>query len=126
VLPELRLKVSEHGEEGGHTYYLLECSILGPTSLGAPCLKWSVRKRLVHLRSGLHDAVKSGLGQSEYERHFASAPFARYLGMPGTTARLRKWCQTLAVCMNMGIVRPAHLASILQFLEATKQPAECA
>eukprot|EP00930_Biecheleria_cincta_P085598 TRINITY_DN74981_c0_g1_i1.p1 TRINITY_DN74981_c0_g1~~TRINITY_DN74981_c0_g1_i1.p1 ORF type:complete len:354 (+),score=35.03 TRINITY_DN74981_c0_g1_i1:78-1064(+) len=80
-------------------------------------LSWSVARRLVHLRAGLHDPVKRQLGSS-YEPYFCKVPFAHRLRPAGTTARLDAWCSRLAYCISSKLVPPVIAANTLRLLGA--------
>ncbi len=57
----------------------------------------SYRKKGCHLGSLLRIGISTRLqGPPEYERLFATAPFARHGGLTGTTKRLSSWCMNLA------------------------------
>merc|ERR1712048_334037 len=57
-----------------------------------------------------------------YEQHFNGAPFAHKGGLPGTTARLRRWLSTLAKCINSGICPPSVVGLTLGFLNTPEPP----
>jgi hypothetical protein len=116
-LPVVRLRVRVHTESGGHTLYLVECA-LTPLATEEQPFTWSTIQRLRYLRENLHALLRQGLGELGYARHFKSAPFARRLGPPGTTARLHEWCQTLATLMTAGLLGPTLVASVLRALNA--------
>lgn len=106
-----------HVEEAGCTWYSVNC-YLGSVPCQSPqLLAWCAPRRLLQLRSGLHDSVKEMFGEA-YIEHFADAPFARCGGPRGTTARLRKWLATLARLINTGEASPAITAFTLQFFQA--------
>lgn len=113
--PQLQLRVQGHEEAEGHTFYVVECSLVGTSGLRR--LDWSVGRRLCYLRDGLHDPVKEHLGGGLYEQHFAGAPFAHKGGLPGTTSRLNAWSSALASCVNARGCQPRAVAVILHFLE---------
>jgi len=108
----------------GHTWYSLECRLQGGANFGntwcpsAP-LFWKVRRRLAQLRTQLHDKIRDLLG-GVYEARFQDAHFAPAGGLPGTTARLRRWFTALSSCINGGHCSPLMVALILRFLEAPK------
>lgn len=116
--PTLRLGVYGTSQVDGHTVYDVKCSLAveEPQTL----LSWTVHRRLSHLRTGLHDLVKSELGRG-YAKVFSDAPFAKMGSWTGASQRLQKWMGTLAACVNSGVVTPALLARILLFLEAPVQ-----
>lgn len=113
-LPIVQARVVAHEEVRGHTRYLLTC-VLVPHHRQP--LGWETTRRLAQLRAGVHDLIKRELGDA-YERHFEGAPFAHRFAPRGTTARLDAWCQRLASCMSLGLLRPAVVAQVLQFLDA--------
>lgn len=118
--PELQLQVTGHVEEGGHTWYIVECTLVC-LKLGPRPLKWRVQRRLVQMRESLHDPVKEAL-DDDYVRRFGDAPFARHGGLPGTSARLQEWLSALARCINVGGCPPAVVAHVLQFLDVVDPP----
>jgi len=79
--------------------------------------RWTTKKRLCNLRELLHHPVKEVLGP-RYAELFAETPFARHGGLPGTTARLRDWMNTLAAAVNNGELPQPLLAEVLRFLQA--------
>mmetsp|Transcript_77339 Transcript_77339/g.224383 ORF Transcript_77339/g.224383 Transcript_77339/m.224383 type:complete len:256 (-) Transcript_77339:294-1061(-) len=117
TLPVARLRVRVHTERSGHTLYLVECA-LTPLGGDESALTWSTLQRLSQIRDRFHDRVKRALGPDAYRRHFQATPFARRMGLPGTTSRLHAWFQTLAACMTAGFLRPSVVAELLQNLEA--------
>ena len=78
--------VTGHREVSGHTTYVIE-----GTANGAP---WRAEKRLSEMRA-LHDRVVEALGPARYDTFFADAGFAPRGGLPGTTAKLNRWCKRL-------------------------------
>eukprot|EP00930_Biecheleria_cincta_P042499 TRINITY_DN29247_c0_g1_i2.p1 TRINITY_DN29247_c0_g1~~TRINITY_DN29247_c0_g1_i2.p1 ORF type:complete len:213 (-),score=39.52 TRINITY_DN29247_c0_g1_i2:73-711(-) len=114
--PELSLGVAGHCEEDGHTMYEISCALRPAEQKFSPTV-WSCKRRLCHLREGLHDKVKDSLGEA-YAAHFADAPFARRGGMPGTTARLGTWLGVLARCLSTGVLPADCCAQVLRFLDA--------
>lgn len=121
--PMLEIAVTGHEEVDGHTWYVLECAIWRPlVEFGRA--EWSCRRRLVHLREGLHDSFKEWLRPDGYAKHFGDAPFASHGGFRGTTERLRGWCQALTRRINSGAVPPVMAIATLRFLDApVKDPA---
>jgi len=121
---ELRLDILQdvlqppHVEHDRCTWYLVDCT-LGPIpgDEGPLQLSWRAPRRLQHLRESLHDYVKEMLAEN-YSVHFAGAPFAHTAGPRGTTARLRKWLDTLADVINSGAVSPIIAALTLHFFHA--------
>ena len=80
------VEVTGHREVGGHTTYMIE-----GTANGAP---WRAERRLSEMRA-LHDRVVEALGPARYDTFFADASFAPRGGLPGTTAKLNRWCKRL-------------------------------
>jgi len=117
--PRLDLVIKGHCEMHGHTFYDVKCSLTAqnPTMH----LEWHTQQRLVQLREGLHDVVKSELGK-RYTRVFGDAPFAKRGGLGGTTDRLQRWLETLVGCVNDGVAPPNLVSQILLFLDAPAQP----
>lgn len=116
ALPELRVRVLAHKEsEKGRTLYQLEGELRAGG--GQEPLKWSAERRLAHLRKRLHDPVKLELGD-RYKQVFKTTPFAHHLAPPGTTGRLNAWCQTMAECVNAGLLCPTSVAQVLRELGA--------
>jgi hypothetical protein len=122
--PRLAIQITSHSESVGHTYYHFDCS-LSLSGDDPSVITWSGKRRLQHLRKGLHDVCKRELGSS-YDKHFKSAPFAHRGGVRGTTKRLSTWCAKLADCANERIVPPIMLAQMLKLLDApTKSRQSC-
>lgn len=113
--PKLEITVDGHDEESGHTWYKLECAIVQP---GMSRSEWQTKKRLTHLRDGLHDQIKRELGDTKYAEYFADTPFAKRGGMKGTTARLIRWFSTLANRISTGQVSLQVTALVLRFIDA--------
>lgn len=111
--PQLYVRIHGHSEIDGHTFYQLQCGLL---LCGSRILEWMAPRRLLSLREGLHDPLKTTLG-SDYVQHFAGAPFARRGGLPGTTQRLQAWFGALAEATNSGRCSPGVVAFVLQFLD---------
>ena len=82
----------------------------------APYLTWSGKRRLQHLRKGLHDIAKRELG-SAYKEYFKDAPFAHRGGIRGTTKRLNAWCARLAECISSRALPPVVVAQTLKLLD---------
>ena len=80
------VEVTGHREVSGHTTYVIE-----GTANGAP---WRAERRLSEMRA-LHDRVVEALGPARYDTFFADASFAPRGGLPGTTAKLNRWCKRL-------------------------------
>lgn len=120
VQPCLQIHMMSHSEAKLHTYYHFECS-LSMSRDEAPYLKWSGKRRLQHLRKGLHDLSKREMGVS-YKKHFKDAPFAHRGGVRGTTKRLNAWCSRLADGVNLLVVPPLVVAQTLKLLGAPVIP----
>lgn len=130
--PEISLSVTGHSKASGSTHYDVECSLAVRGHWHSPYLAWHAKRRLAHLREGLHDPVKQMFGQSEYKTHFHGAPFAHGYAVPGTTARLNAWCRRLANVVNASLVPPSLVAAVLRVLgvppmnsEALMTQAQC-
>jgi len=119
--PKFQVSVRQHIEAATHTWYIVESSLLlnGPTRR----LDWLAPRRLAHIRQYLYNPVKEAFGGS-YKRHFGRAGFARRMGLPGTTERLRKWLSALAATVNSRKAPPSVVALTLHFLEAPPLPAD--
>jgi len=121
---ELRLSIVEEGglesphvEQGGCTWYRVDC-VLGPVpGKQRQLVAWRAPRRLFDLRDSLHDSVKEMFAEA-YATHFAATPFARFGAPRGTTARLREWLGTLARLINDGKASPAVTARTLKFFQA--------
>jgi hypothetical protein len=114
--PCLQIRITSHFEAKGHTYYSFDCSLSMSSKL-APYLSWKGKRRLQHLRKGLHDVAKRELG-STYKIYFKDTPFARHGGLRGTTQRLDTWCCQLTECINARVVPPVVVAQTLKLLDA--------
>eukprot|EP00933_Yihiella_yeosuensis_P049402 TRINITY_DN4626_c1_g6_i1.p1 TRINITY_DN4626_c1_g6~~TRINITY_DN4626_c1_g6_i1.p1 ORF type:complete len:282 (+),score=51.49 TRINITY_DN4626_c1_g6_i1:25-870(+) len=112
----ISLGISGHTEEEGHTMYEISCS-LHPAHESVSSTAWTCRKRLCHIREGLHDPVKEVLAEA-YSDNFGDTPFARHGGLPGTTARLGAWLAVLGCCMSKGVIPETCCAEVLRFLDA--------
>lgn len=112
----LEVAVTGHEESDGHTWYVLSCALWRP-AVDFGRAEWVVHRRLSHVREGLHEIVKQRLG-SDYAEHFGAAPFARSGGLPGTTARLRGWCQAFTRAANAGALPPGIIACALRLFDA--------
>merc|ERR1719247_3849379 len=87
----LKVVVEGHAEEAQCTLYEMRCTL---GTKGEPgYTQWRCRKRLCTLREDLHDPLKEALGPV-YVAQFEETPFAKYGGLPGTTARLADWFRT--------------------------------
>lgn len=117
--PCLEIEVASSEEAEHHTWYLLRCA-LSCLPRGRRCrAEWSCRRRLMHLRVGLHDPVKDAMGPEAYGRFFGGTPFASHGGFwTSTLARLQDWCRVLARCINEAAVPPAGFAATLRLLGA--------
>jgi hypothetical protein len=120
--PILELEVKGHEELQGHTWSFINCSLSVRLESHTGSIGWQVPRRLAQLREDLHMPIKSSMGE-HYSKYFANAPFARSLGLPGTTDRLRGWCRALASCISSGGAPPAVVARVIYFLD-TPEP-EC-
>lgn len=116
AVPRLELGVVGHAEQRGHTWYTIDCALELP---GGParCLRWRCSRRLAQMREDLHSYVRGEVGGA-YGLHFGDTPFARKGGLPGTTARLGKWCNALAAFVSSGSATPGVMAHVLRFLDA--------
>eukprot|EP00929_Paragymnodinium_shiwhaense_P073489 TRINITY_DN37461_c0_g1_i3.p1 TRINITY_DN37461_c0_g1~~TRINITY_DN37461_c0_g1_i3.p1 ORF type:complete len:239 (+),score=52.05 TRINITY_DN37461_c0_g1_i3:61-777(+) len=132
---QLQLEMLGHQEEHRCTYYEIRCTLRGTGERQG--IEWQCKKRLCEIReeirrvkttSGkkwksrcekqeLYDLVYSGMGPADYQSAFAETPFARRGGLPGTTARLTLWLETLATHINLGFLQ-AELAILLLALSA--------
>lgn len=112
--PWFGLGIGEHWEEGGHTWYQVECSL---KPQGSKTVEWQVARRLHHLRELWYEPVKSALKKS-YKEYFEEVHFAHRGGRRGTSARLNTWCSRLAAQINAGQLSPAVVALTLRFIEA--------
>eukprot|EP00435_Cladocopium_sp_Y103_P031400 s2786_g7.t4 len=59
-------------------------------------------------------------GPEDYEKLFASAPFARHGGLTGTTKRLSAWCMSLARSANGETFPPQFLVLVLCFIDTPR------
>lgn len=110
--PEFHLYIPSHDKDDyGHTWYNLQCHLCADDFEHR---HWQVGRRLVHMRSLLHDPIKSGLGDA-YPRYFEATPFASHTAPPGTTARLAEWFNTLCRLMNEGILSTRFTALVVAF-----------
>lgn len=122
VWPKLEIQVTGHSEDGGHTWYHVDCVLTLPVgaisaSADAPNpIRWRAPRRLRQLREDLHDRVRSELGAEAFKTLIPEM-FAMRGGLPGTTALLNVWSQSLARCITAGRVPPRVAAYVLQFLE---------
>eukprot|EP00927_Polykrikos_kofoidii_P062091 TRINITY_DN56914_c0_g1_i1.p1 TRINITY_DN56914_c0_g1~~TRINITY_DN56914_c0_g1_i1.p1 ORF type:complete len:362 (-),score=25.81 TRINITY_DN56914_c0_g1_i1:172-1185(-) len=123
--PRLDLGVLRHVEMGGCRWYVLACALTFPENRDAGAkvdvlklqpVKWQPKRRLTHLRSGLHDPVKREFGASAYEKCFRNTPFDDR-GFTTSLNRLGAWLGSLAACINSGEAPPRIVALALQFLE---------
>ena len=106
------------GADGGTQQVVVPRPVAAAVRLAVPAgrlMKWTAPRRLHQLREGLHDPVKSDLGEG-YAGLFGNTPFAM-MGRPiGTTERLSEWLKTLASAINSGKLKPALVARTLFFL----------
>ena len=107
-LPAYTVEVTGHHEKGGHTMYVIE-----GTANGAP---WRGEKRLSEMRT-LRDRVVEALGPAHYDTFFADASIPRF-GLPGTTAKLNRWCKRLFESLRY--VPDGQLEFALDFLGAPR------
>mmetsp|Transcript_9199 Transcript_9199/g.24136 ORF Transcript_9199/g.24136 Transcript_9199/m.24136 type:complete len:242 (-) Transcript_9199:66-791(-) len=112
----LEMEVATHLEMQEHTWYVLQCAFRPVDSNSERMVQWRPKRRLVHIRSMLHDFVKDELG-SKYVLHFGEAPFAYRGGLSGTSERLSTWLAALAHCINTGAATHRLAARVMQFLE---------
>eukprot|EP00929_Paragymnodinium_shiwhaense_P073488 TRINITY_DN37461_c0_g1_i1.p1 TRINITY_DN37461_c0_g1~~TRINITY_DN37461_c0_g1_i1.p1 ORF type:complete len:219 (+),score=47.27 TRINITY_DN37461_c0_g1_i1:61-717(+) len=112
---QLQLEMLGHQEEHRCTYYEIRCTLRGTGERQG--IEWQCKKRLCEIREELYDLVYSGMGPADYQSAFAETPFARRGGLPGTTARLTLWLETLATHINLGFLQ-AELAILLLALSA--------
>ncbi|CAK8991971.1 unnamed protein product [Durusdinium trenchii] len=92
------------------------CCLEVPGDSEAESLTWEAPRRLHHLRMELHDRMKYYMEEAFYARVFNETPFARHMGLPGTTARLKAWLTTLSNAINKQEVPPMAAAITLLFL----------
>lgn len=112
---QLCLKVQGHEEEHGCTYYQIVCTLRGQGH--SEDRLWTCKRRLCQLREDLLDVIMESMGD-DYDTHFSATPFALRGGLPGTTARLTRWFETLATCINQNILQQHACALVLNFLQA--------
>lgn len=118
----LSIRITNHAEVDSHTRYHVECSITWPGDDGSHVVHtWAVEQRLMNFRVDLHDPVKRELASS-YKLIFGRAHFARRGGPRGTSARLNRWLQRLAHCINSREVPPVVVALTLVALNAPDAP----
>mmetsp|Transcript_95259 Transcript_95259/g.296195 ORF Transcript_95259/g.296195 Transcript_95259/m.296195 type:complete len:237 (+) Transcript_95259:79-789(+) len=130
--PRFDARILRHLEVSGHTWYIISCSLQpkagdqpaddGGSNATAP-VEWRVKRRLRHLREGLHDPVKALLG-GNYSTLFQGMRFAFSGGLPGTSDRVNTWLASLNACVNDGRAPPAVVALALQWLEAPEPGSE--
>lgn len=112
---KLDVNVKSHVEKSGHTWYLLECTLLRVKDLEVTA--WLAPRRLCQLRTSLYQRVSTAL-RAYYSHFFEDAPFASSGGWSGTTAKLDKWLSVLARRINDGALSPELCALTLFFLRA--------
>lgn len=115
--PMLAFTLEGHSEVDRHTFYDVKCVLSGAHETHS----WKSKKRLSHLRESLYSPLVTGLA-GDYKKLFSKAPFALPAGPPGTSARLAKWLDRLADCVNQGSVTPAFVVRVLWFFEAPTLP----
>eukprot|EP00746_Dinoflagellata_sp_MGD_P069874 gnl/MRDRNA2_/MRDRNA2_28589_c0_seq1.p1 gnl/MRDRNA2_/MRDRNA2_28589_c0~~gnl/MRDRNA2_/MRDRNA2_28589_c0_seq1.p1 ORF type:complete len:527 (+),score=76.84 gnl/MRDRNA2_/MRDRNA2_28589_c0_seq1:111-1583(+) len=113
--PRLEIQVHGHNEMSAHTWYNIQCVLIRP---GMASADWHTSKRLMQLREGLRNMLRAELGKEKMEELFASTPFARRGGLPGTTALLTTWCQKLAELISTGEIPLPVVAGVMRFLDA--------
>mmetsp|Transcript_62194 Transcript_62194/g.192782 ORF Transcript_62194/g.192782 Transcript_62194/m.192782 type:complete len:261 (-) Transcript_62194:78-860(-) len=86
-------------------------------------LEWRVKRRMRHLRQGLHDPAKELCGRL-YWQFFQGTRFTFHTSWPGTTDRLNNWLGLLASGINSRAVAPGLAALTLHFLEPPAPGAE--
>merc|ERR1711957_233685 len=103
-----------------HQWYGIRCQLTLP---GMPMRRWAIQRRLVHIRTWLHEPVRQELGEL-YDELFEDAHFVSRLELdPGSDMeRLGPWLWSLAKCINEGRILPQLLAQMLSFLEAEELP----
>eukprot|EP00413_Alexandrium_margalefii_P032453 CAMPEP_0204577674 /NCGR_PEP_ID=MMETSP0661-20131031/42480_1 /ASSEMBLY_ACC=CAM_ASM_000606 /TAXON_ID=109239 /ORGANISM="Alexandrium margalefi, Strain AMGDE01CS-322" /LENGTH=240 /DNA_ID=CAMNT_0051586531 /DNA_START=60 /DNA_END=782 /DNA_ORIENTATION=+ len=133
--PKLTIEILRHLEVHGNKWYVVRCSLTPRVEQpmddqatncqdlegggGAPprrAVEWRVKRRMRHLREGLHDPVKAICGRA-YMQLFQGAHFAFHTSWPGTTDRLNAWLGLLASSIDSGAVAPSVAALALHFLE---------
>mmetsp|Transcript_93037 Transcript_93037/g.165479 ORF Transcript_93037/g.165479 Transcript_93037/m.165479 type:complete len:262 (+) Transcript_93037:63-848(+) len=95
----LSITVTGHVEERGNTVYSIRCGLHVPDN-EKKMLTWVCKHRLCEMREQFNDVVMKAL-DTEYAA-FDETPFALRGGLPGTTARLVAWFETLAKVINAG------------------------
>lgn len=116
--PLLSVWLAHHFERAGFTWYELKCSLRPDGAAGkADGVVWVVHRRLAMLRRDLHDPIKMELGKVVYAETFEDSRFPSRGGVPGTSARLKKWLATLAEWVNSGNAPSVLIAHVLKFLE---------
>mmetsp|Transcript_144902 Transcript_144902/g.251448 ORF Transcript_144902/g.251448 Transcript_144902/m.251448 type:complete len:231 (+) Transcript_144902:63-755(+) len=116
---QLSIEMRGHSEKSGYTYYQIMCTMKGPADkgpLGQPT--WHCEKRLCEIREDLFDMVYEALGDEGYNAMFFQTPFALRGGLPGTTARLTGWFETVATCINTAKLDPRICGLVLHHLDA--------
>jgi hypothetical protein len=119
--PKVNFELKSHVEFGDHTQYEFINKVC-PKDINQPAdISWRTIRRLKHLRSGLHDVVKSAMG-STYKHYFGGTPFALHGAPRGTTARLQLWFQSLSSCINSGVLEPQIVAATYRLLDGPGTP----
>jgi len=119
--PDVSIQVNNHIEFGDHTQYEVICKVMARRGTEAAEITWRTLRRLKHIRAGLHDVVRKVLGR-EYKKYFGATPFALHTAPVGTTARLRGWFGSLALCINAGGLEPACVALSFRVLDGPGTP----
>lgn len=137
--PRLEISFQTHEESGAR----LTCML---THAGSPPVEWQVYKRLVDLRTDLHDPVKRELGKAKYAAFFKQVPFPitsrkklwkKIMSatvhpftwcIPWFTlapskkgdfaSQLAEWCKVLASVVSFQDVPPQVALEVLHFLDA--------
>lgn len=116
--PDFSIRLVEHKEMAGHTWYLISCAITLSQERGGSVIKWLAPRRLSQVRTGLYDPILTALGNNIYNDHFSGTPFALRGGILGTTQRLAGWLSALIAIMNSGQLTPYLVAVVLHFFQA--------
>lgn len=116
--PLLSISLAHHFERAGHTWYELKCSLRPERTAGkTDGIVWAVHRRLAMLRGDLHGRIKMVLGKVLYREIFEDNHFPSRGGLPGTSARLKKWLAKLVGWVNSGQAPSVLIAHVLKFLE---------
>jgi len=122
--PELIVEVTGHSDYQASSWlpgqekeeYSMSCALSWESPEEPRVVEWKCKMKLVDMRSRLHDRIKKEMGL-EYNEHFQDTRFAHHGGIPGTTARLRHWFQTLTGLANKGHLKTELLALLLHELQ---------